>query len=96
MLEDFFEKFDKVTVAHLTDCQKVFEGPAFVPEFTPESILKEYKIAMVSKMLPEQYEVIFEEKDQSMNNPKKQLAILANKVGGSYVFMGSIGRKGEK
>ena len=96
MLEEFYEKFDSVTVGHLTDCRKLFGESDSVPEFTAQSILSDYKIPLVSRMPPERYEIIFEEADQRINDAKKQLAILASKVGSSYVFMGNVGRKGEK
>lgn len=98
MLEEFFEKGDKLAVIHLTNCrkQKLLEPSLFVESYTPQGILNDYKVTLVSRLQRDNYDIVFEEADLKWKNPKKQLALLAGKLHCNYIFMGAFGRKGEK
>jgi len=83
-------------VLNLTDCRKVFRGDQYIEWFSPQGILQEYKAILSSKLPQDKYLISFEEVDQKLNNPKKQMAMAASRLNATYIFMGGLGRKGDK
>lgn len=98
LLEEFFEKGDQLIVIHLTDSRKTRDptAPDYIETYTPRAILEEYKMKLTPRLPSNSYTIVMEEIDLKWKSPKQQLAMIASKQNCNYIFLGAIGRKGEK